>query len=313
MTPDDSWPPRRRDSAEHYRGDRGDGHQEWQADEAGDPARRGRLQRRDVERRRIARRRRRLLVLSLLVVAAVLAGVDFAKGGITRPDPTDAEAKSQDRYINPPDPAHETPPPSPSASPSPSGKPDVPYSGSGKFDTAAGQSDVMGSGGGLLRYRVRVEQGVHQDPAEFADFVDQTLGDERSWIAGGDVRLQRVSTSSYDFTIFLATPATVDRLCAPLPTDGFTSCRQGNSVVINLARWVLSVPHWDSDLETYRRYAVNHEVGHRLGHGHELCPGKGKLAPVMQQQTLTLHGCKGNAWPYVAGKRYAGQPGTYSN
>jgi hypothetical protein len=304
MTTPDSWPPGRRDPANQYRDHAEGDHEEWQ--------RHSRLQRRDVERRQAARRRRRIVVLSLLLVAAALAGVDFALAGIASPDPSDVEARSKDRYVNSPDPAHETPSPSPSASPSPSGKPDVPYSGSGKFDTAPGQSDVMGTGGGLLRYRVRVEQDSHQDPAEFADFVDATLGDERSWIAGGDVRLQRVSTGSYDFTIFLATPATVDQLCSPLPTDGFTSCRQGDNVVINLARWVLSVPHWDSDLDAYRRYAVNHEVGHRLGHGHELCLGKGKLAPVMQQQTLTLHGCKGNSWPYVDGKRYAGQPGTYN-
>lgn len=277
-----------------------------------------RLDRRVVERRRTAQLRRRGILFALLILAGTAAGIDFALGGITAPDPAEVRAQPEQHHAEAPEPVGEIASPSPSVSPSLSPPPSrsapakVPYRGPGTFRTASGGTGILGDAGGLLRYRVRVERGTGQDPDVFAEFVDSTLADERSWIAGGDIRLQRVSSGSYNFTVFLTTPATTDRLCAPLPTNGFTSCRQGNNVVVNLARWVYGVDHWDSDLESYREYVVNHEVGHRLGHGHVRCPGRGEPAPVMQQQSLKLAGCTGNAWPYVDGELLTGPPGGYA-
>lgn len=270
-----------------------------------------RLDARRTARRRAARRRRRAAVFAMLAVAVALVTVDFARGG-TFADPPDVIA---DRPIGIPrspasapasDPSH---PPPPSSAPPTTSVPSPPRRGAGTFTYAPGQGVTLGTSGTLLRYRVGVEVGSGQDAMAFATTVDLTLGDPRSWIAGRDVRMQRVPASAAaDFTIYLATPGTTDRICAPLRTNGYASCRQGNLVVINLARWLLAVPDYGTSLFAYRQYAINHEVGHRLGHQHERCTGPGKLAPVMQQQTYGLKGCKANAWPFVNGRRYQGAP-----
>jgi hypothetical protein len=178
---------------------------------------------------------------------------------------------------------------------------------------AAAQGDLpAGHDGRLFRYRVAVEKDIKGlAAADFAKTVEKTLADPHGWTAGGHRRFQRVGPGRpSDFTVYLATPGTRDRLCDD-NADGYTSCRNGKSVVLNVARWVKGVP--GIALPTYRQYMVNHEVGHRLGNGHQLCPGKGDLAPVMQQQTLGLHGCLPNPWPYPGGHPYNGRSGVYDD
>jgi hypothetical protein len=173
---------------------------------------------------------------------------------------------------------------------------------------------VAGDGGRLLRYRVAVEREIEgASPDAIAAEMEAALSDPRGWTGGGRWRLQRVGPGGpYDFTVYLATPATRQRMCAYAP-DRYTSCRNGDAVVVNVARWVHGVPDYGAPLARYRQYVVNHEVGHRLGYGHELCPGRGRLAPVMQQQTLGRYGCAANAWPYPKGdgELYAGPAGEY--
>jgi hypothetical protein len=96
------------------------------------------------------------------------------------------------------------------------------------------------------------------------------------------------------------TPKTTDRLCAPYLTRGEVSCQNGNRVVLNAKRWLLGADAYGSDLTNYRRYLVNHEFGHALGKHHVDCPGPGRLAPVMMQQTKGLGTCRKNPWPQAS-------------
>ncbi|MBL7258896.1 DUF3152 domain-containing protein [Paractinoplanes lichenicola] len=187
-----------------------------------------------------------------------------------------------------------------------------PQRGSGQWVTAAAGSETVGTRGRLMRYRVVVEREIKGvSVAGFAAAAGATLADERGWTGGGDWRFRRVGPGDKsDFTLYLATPGTRGELCADA-SDGYTSCRNGAKVVLNVARWAGGVPGYKNNLKGYRQYMVNHEVGHRLGHGHELCPGEGEPGPVMLQQTLGLHGCTQNPWPYPDGELYRGPSGQY--
>ena len=175
----------------------------------------------------------------------------------------------------------------------------------------SGHSNVRGTSGRLVTYRVEVEQGSGVAPRDFARAIDGTLRHKQGWTAGGHWRFQRISTGDPDLIIRLATPDTVDELCgaAGANTGGYTSCRAGQHVMLNLDRWHLGVPHV-TDLNTYRHYLINHEVGHGLGKGHEKCPAPGQRAPVMSQQTLGLHGCRANGWPRSASGKMISGPST---
>ncbi|MDN4175791.1 DUF3152 domain-containing protein [Nocardioides sp. SOB77] len=173
----------------------------------------------------------------------------------------------------------------------------MPEQGPGTFTTVA-MEDRGGVVGGRSRtlYRVEVEDRLPLSKNVFARIVDATLADARGWGGGNQYRLDRTSGVAA-IRVVLATPATTDLLCAPLATNGRVSCRNGSDVVINAWRWVHGAPSYRGDLANYRRYVINHEVGHALGRPHQTCPRPGAATPVMLQQTLGLQGCRRNPWP----------------
>jgi hypothetical protein len=166
---------------------------------------------------------------------------------------------------------------------------------------------VLGKGQ-LFRFTIDVENGVTgADPKAFAAAVMAALSDRRSWIATGAIALQRVDSGPVDFRISLAAPTTVRSICGySLKIE--TSCYAGSvgRVMLNVSRWVRGAQVYAGDLDNYHRYAVNHEVGHALGHNHAHgCLANG-LAPVMMQQTIGTRvsgtqTCRPNPWPFPAG------------
>ncbi|WP_338750257.1 DUF3152 domain-containing protein [Janibacter alittae] len=259
------------------------------------------------DRRQALRRRVGVAVGALAIVGVLLIALRPGPGsGAAQP------ATSTTTSVAAADPTTgESPSAAQSSTSSTSSSPTLPdYESTGEFETAKGSDRVRGSSGQLMTYEVEVEKGSGVSARVFAGAIDGTLRNPRGWTAGGHWRFQRVSAGQSDLTIRLATPKSVDAQCAAagLNTHGYTSCRTGRYILINLDRWYLGVPQI-RDLDLYRNYLINHEVGHALGKGHQSCPGKGETAPVMLQQTLGLDGCVANAWPRdTKGKLVTGPP-----
>ncbi|MEO3975902.1 DUF3152 domain-containing protein [Streptomyces sp. CAU 1734] len=179
--------------------------------------------------------------------------------------------------------------------------------GDGKFEAVPGFDQAPGKGR-KVRYRVDIEKGLGMDGKLFADAVQRTLNDNRSWAHNGAMTFERISSGEPRFVITLASPMTTHAWCAKSGLDTSVdnvSCDAAFSdrVVLNAYRWARgSDTYGPGAMHAYRQMLINHEVGHRLGHGHVNCATKGALAPVMQQQTKSLKiggiQCRPNPWPH---------------
>lgn len=170
------------------------------------------------------------------------------------------------------------------------------------FVVAVGMGPVVGDDGRLFTYTVEVDPDLDVDLRAFVATVRAALEDpDRGWTARGTYRLQWIGDPvQADIRIVLATPDVVDALCARngLQTNGIFSCWDGRRAMLNHWRWEHGARAFGDDLQTYRTYLVNHEVGHGLGLGHVGCRRARSPAPVMMQQTRTVERCEPNGWPY---------------
>lgn len=266
----------------------------------------------------------RAYAVPLLIIATLVVLADLAKGGTSSTGDGGGNTLSSPSYGGPPPPAPKASiwvdaPPDPNANLPSSALPNGgPYDqkGNGEFDIVPGTSQVYGTSGPLKLFTVEVEQGITNiDQAGFAAEVEKILGDSRGWSHGGRLRFQRVDSGTPDFRVTLTTPDTVRGLCG-YDIKAETSCynRTIRRVVINVARWVRGAVAYGSKMQEYHEYAITHETGHALGHGHEACPANGALAPPMMQQTLGVTSsdgktCKPNPWPFPNGdKEVTGPP-----
>ncbi|SEU20461.1 DUF3152 domain-containing protein [Nonomuraea wenchangensis] len=222
-----------------------------------------------------------------LMTPFVLAGLLLAAGC-----GADPPARPSIRPVPPPARLPSRPPPRPRrAEPPPAVQ--VPYAASGSYAVVPGGAPPRPGRGRPVRYLVEVERGLPFGPREFAAQVHRILNDVRGW-----ARFQRVDRGPVRVRVALSSPEKTTRECRPLRTGGELSCWNGRRSIINALRWAVGVPQYKGDLAAYRSYLISHEVGHALGHDHRPCPGPGRPAPVMTQQSKSLGRCRPNPWPF---------------
>lgn len=178
---------------------------------------------------------------------------------------------------------------------------DVEFDGPGTLQIAEGTEDAPEPEHRIHTLLIQVEDGLPIDVDLFAAVVMDVLNDARGWGNTADVSFARTDDpDDADLVFSLATPSTTDELCAPVPTNGRWSCGRTTSVTINADNWVHATDAFldeGGSAAEYRRYVINHEVGHYLGYPHIPCPAPGETAPVMLQQSIDLQGCTPNGWP----------------
>ena len=141
-----------------------------------------------------------------------------------------------------------------------------------------------------ITYSASVDPDVRFSQNDFVRDLQIYLADPDGW-EGKGYRFHLVKKNA-KITIRLSSPATIKARCG----DGNLSCAElgGTHMFLNSMRWMHGAKESKLPLEEYRQYMVSHEMGHILGHDHVKCPGPGKPAPIMMQQTLGIGECSPN-------------------
>jgi hypothetical protein len=167
----------------------------------------------------------------------------------------------------------------------------------------------------VVRFHVETRGTITTSLKLFVRQAQQTFDDPRGW-RGAGIEFRRVARGG-SMTLVLSEASRVPGFSSGC--SSMWSCRVGRYVIINQTRWKHASPAWNAahgKLRDYRHMVVNHESGHFLGLDHASCPGPGRPAPVMMQQSKGLNGCHFNPWPTareVAGRTPgAGRPMAYA-
>lgn len=141
------------------------------------------------------------------------------------------------------------------------------------------------------------------DPESFTDderdFVKQQLNHKLGWTAvRPDISGFTLVPDKRDANGFLMYKHSEDQCRRAFidphhPEESFSYTKystQPPTIVINAKNWETTPEnscYGSSQLEAYRTYLINHEVGHALGYGHQNKPIEGALyVSIMMQQTI---------------------------
>lgn len=150
---------------------------------------------------------------------------------------------------------------------------------------------------------------------EFIKTVQETLSDSKSWAAQLGIAVIFIdrNPSDYEYNVFKIFLKENDEICKKCSAPGveFEKLKLNCAITgakirecyINLYRWINGASESGLPLSEYRKYQINHEIGHLFGlddypqQDSKLIVNKNKTAPVMLQHTIG-HGLMiSNCWP----------------
>lgn len=162
------------------------------------------------------------------------------------------------------------------------------------------QETAQNSGKPVTQYHYCIAtKGNVGSADEFGNAAFRILNDEHGWPRAGAI-FDQSTDGNCDFNLVLSQASEMTSFSPSCSVE--YSCRVDNNVIVNDDRWNGGTQQWlaaGGNLARYRTMVINHEVGHRLGHidNETTCAGEGQLAPLMQEQSMHLDGCKVNEYP----------------
>ena len=162
------------------------------------------------------------------------------------------------------------------------------------------QETAQNSGKPVTQYHYCIAtKGNVGSADEFGNAAFRILNDEHGWPRAGAI-FDQSTDGNCDFNLVLSQASEMTSFSPSCSAE--YSCRVDNNVIVNDDRWNGGTQQWlaaGGNLARYRTMVINHEVGHRLGHidNETTCAGEGQLAPLMQEQSMHLDGCKVNEYP----------------
>lgn len=142
----------------------------------------------------------------------------------------------------------------------------------------------------IFRYSVSIDPTIKRSLVNFKKQIRKILENPKTWC----IRFKE-DNENPDFIIFLTTDSAINQACK---LRGLSCADWSKNIIyINNDNWSKGSKKSGLNLEDYRIYVINHEIGHILGIHNHLKPKKGCKVPVMNQSTLGIGKGLPNMWP----------------
>lgn len=135
--------------------------------------------------------------------------------------------------------------------------------------------------------------------------IHAVLNDARGWNSKGYYFKESDTPTNADIHMTFATPKKLKRRFSGSISDAdrLSICVGRSTIYFNISNWNFGAKSSYKNIDDYRTYLINHEVGHCLGYDHPLhtdpvCTPDSKTSVMFQQSRGIPAPC--NPWPWVA-------------